>query len=117
MKNSILNKIYEFVKRILNPSKLIEEHSVVENNVIGKLGRNKLKNELNIEDIEILNEKIYKNIEYETKMNNIINIIETEPRLINTLDNTKLEKIKDFYKKRNQELIVKINSLKKSNIY
>lgn len=115
MSKNIFIKFYEFLKRIFIKPKLIEEHSIVRDAVIEKSNREKMKEELSVDGIEVLNEKMYKNIEDEKKMSEIIEIIETKPSLLNTLNISQLKKIKEFYEQKNEELNVKIGKLKRSN--
>ena len=114
MKN-IFNKISELIKRIFNKPKLIEEHSNTKSNIEQLDNKEKMKKELIVDGIEELNEKMYKKINDEKSMNEIIKIIEKRPGLLKTLDIHKLEQVKKFYEKKNEELDLKIKKLKKIN--
>ena len=114
MKN-ILKKISELIKRIFNKPQLIEEHSKNQSYIEQIDNKEKMKKELIVDGIEDLNEKMYKKINYEKSMNEIIGIIEKRPRLLKTLDIEKLEQVKKFYEKKNEELDLKIKKLKKIN--
>lgn len=74
---------------------------------------NDFKNQFIVDGIDEKNKKLYKSAEDKKKMDEIINLIESNPQILNNLSYSKLEKINELYDKKIEELKAQIIKLKK----
>lgn len=76
---------------------------------------NDFKNKFVVYGIDDKNKKLYKSVEDKKKMDDIINLIEANPQILNNLSYSQLEKIDELYDKKIEEVKVQIIQLKKNN--
>ena len=79
------------------------------------LKRDKFKERFVVNDIKEANDELLKKMQEEKRMNEIINMVDNNPQMLNNLSITKLEKINKLYDKKIEELDKKIEKLKKSD--
>ena len=76
---------------------------------------NDFKNKFVIYGIDEKNKNLYKSAEDKKKMDDIINLIESNPQILNNLSYSKLEKIDELYDKKIEEIKAQIIQLRKTN--
>ena len=73
------------------------------------------KKQITVQGIEEKNKEIYKNINEEKAINDIINMVDKNPDFLDNLSIAELEKINSMYDKKIEELKNKIIKIKKAN--
>ena len=112
MKNNFLKN---FIKKLFNKNKLIEEHNENMTSTSEKFQKDTLKKQITVEGIEEKNRELYQKMKEEKNIDYVIDIVNKNPDVLENLSISKLEKINQFYDKRIEEMEIKINKLKKAN--
>ena len=74
---------------------------------------NDFKNQFIVDGIDEKNKKLYKSAEDKKKIDKIINLVESNPQILNNLSYSQLEKIDELYDKKIEEIKAQIIKLKK----